>query len=159
MPQSKPRRRKGNGEVVMPLSVSERIFELLKLQANTFPPKELSQDEVERWIRDLEPFSLEAIEYAFDKWRTNGRFFPVPADILDLCSSWNPPEMERKGCNAECRSRHGKGYGGVDMEYLYERYNQKRSELNRVLTDGEINLLLEDLDKKRGHAPDWRKMV
>jgi hypothetical protein len=50
MPQSKQRRLSGNGELIPPLSVSERILELLKIQQKTFPPKELDQGEIERWV-------------------------------------------------------------------------------------------------------------
>jgi len=67
MPQSKQRRLSGNGELIPPLSVSERILELLKIQQKTFPPKELDQGEIERWVRDLEPFQIAAIEWSFEE--------------------------------------------------------------------------------------------
>jgi hypothetical protein len=156
VPKSKQHRRSGTGEVIPPLSVSERILDLLKVQQKTFPPKELDQDEIERWVRDLEPFQIAAIEWSFDNWRRNGRFFPVPADILDQCISWNPPELERKGCNAECRRRHHQGYGETDVIKLWKLAEAKRMELGRALTDADYDELMTVLDKWRGKPPAWR---
>lgn len=53
---------------------------------------------------------------------------------------------------------HGQGYGEADIKYLLNRYVLTRDALpNRPLTDGEINGILDDLDKKRGSAPAWRR--
>jgi hypothetical protein len=53
---------------------------------------------------------------------------------------------------------HAEGYGAEDMLWLYERYQQKRKTLpNRQLTDAEINVLLDELDTKRGRKPAWRQ--
>jgi hypothetical protein len=51
---------------------------------------------------------------------------------------------------------YGQGYGEQDITYLWKRYKEKRDSLNRPLTDGEIELLLDDLDVKRGAKPAWR---
>lgn len=40
------------------------------------------------WDQVLAGYPLAAIRFAFDKWITNGRKFPVPADIAPLCISY-----------------------------------------------------------------------
>ena len=158
MPRSRPARRKGHGETIPPLSKLDRIGELLKVQSETFPQKELSSAEIARWEMDLSGYPMPAIEYAFEEHRTLAMFFPVPAQILEICKTWQSPEAYRPGCGPECKERHGQGYGENDLLYLWERFTAKRASLpNRPLTDGEINSLLDDLDKKRGVAPAWRK--
>lgn len=157
MPQSKQARRSGRGTISPPLSKPDRIVDLLTIQTETFPQKALSSGEIERWKEDLDAYPLAAIEWAFENWRKNGQFFPVPNDILDQCKAWAPGGTH-KTCDAECKSRHGKGYGEADMMYLWERYSQKRSEVNRTLTDNEVEALMLDLDKKRGVVPDFRPM-
>jgi hypothetical protein len=116
----------------------------------------LEQGEIERWVQDLSQFPIAAIEWAFENWRRSGRFFPVPGDILDQCIAW-APSTGTTLCDAECKKRHGKGYGSNDIVWLLAKYNQKRAQLpNRPLTDGEVEALMDDLDKHRGHAPLWR---
>jgi hypothetical protein len=157
MPQSKPRRRSGRGEVLPPLSKLEKITDLLKTQLETFPQKELSPEEIERWVKDLEPFEIVAIEAAFDAHRRNGLFFPVPGQILDLCIAWQPEPKYKPGCSRECLARHGKGYNENDIAKLWKLYAAKLEQLpNRSLTDGEVNQLLDELDRWRGHSPEWR---
>jgi hypothetical protein len=158
MPGSRPARRRGHGEVVPPLSVSDRIDSLLKEQLETFPSKgELSDLEIENWHKDLGRYKIQAIEFAFEQHRTLAMFFPVPAQIIDLCKTWEPPSVY-KGCDPECRAQHGRGYNENDILYLWTRYQQKRDSLpSRSLTDGEINQLLDELDTKRGGPPEWRK--
>jgi len=52
----------------------------------------------------------------------------------------------------------GQGYNHNDMLWLFERYQKVRESVgNRALTDSEVNLLLSELDKKRGQAPAWRR--
>lgn len=158
MPQSKPHRRKGHGEIIPPLSKQELIEDCLKIQLETFPSKgTLEPDEINRWIRDLSRYSEEAIKFAFEEHRLLAMYFPVPGQIIELCKTWIPPQKYVPGCDSECRDRHGRGYGENDVLYLWERYQSMRDSLpNRPLTAGEINGLLDDLDRKRGQAPAWR---
>lgn len=156
MPSSKPRKRSGRGEVVPPLSKLSKIGELLQVQVETFPQKELTPEEVERWDRDLSNYPIEAIEYAFDNHRRLAMFFPVPAQILDLCQSYLPTVRDPNACDAECRSRHGKGYGELDMQHLWKTFTAKRVKLNRQLNATEFEMLLQELDKARGQVPEWR---
>lgn len=156
MPQSRPRRRKGNGEVVPPLSVSDRIDSLLKEHLTIFPSKgDVTVEEIEHWHRDLQPFPVQAIEWAFDCHRRNARFFPLYGEILDLCIAY-APTTGQSVCDTECRRKHGKGYGSNDILWLLEKYNQKRAAVNRALNEDEMEEIYKALDKHRGYAPQWR---
>lgn len=160
MPTSKPRRRNVSGEDSETSNKRDVINRALKVQLQTFPQKELFAEEIGNWERDLDPFPVEAIEWAFDNWRRNGRWFPVYGDILDLCIEYQPKEepQYKPGCSKECLAQHGKGYNWNDIRWLYDRYFSIRDSLpRRPMTDGEINKLLDDLDKKRGKAPAWRQ--
>jgi len=159
MPKSTTPRRKGRGAVVQPLTWFDRVDDLLKLQLATFPSKtELTEEEIERWHRDLEKYPIEAIDWAFDNHRRLSRFFPVPSDILDQLRTWEPEQKYVDGCSRECQKRHGKGYGTNDMVWLAEAYVMASKRLNRkALTDVEWEELLDQLDKKRGESPEWRK--
>jgi hypothetical protein len=158
MPRSTHRARKPRGEVMPLLSVSIKIESLLREMLTTFPLKgEVTVEEIEHWHRDLQPFSIQAIEWSFDVHRRNGRFFPLYGEILDLCIGWSPPEGT-SSCDAACKKRHGSGYHSNDILWLMERYNQVRATLpNRALTDGEVEKLLVELDKKRGSVPAFRR--
>ena len=160
MPKSKTRVRRDTGEVLPPSKKSDRIRECLKTQLLTFPQKELFEEEIEHWEQDLDPFPVAAIDYAFDCWRRNGRWFPVYGDIIDLCIAWAPPEQTSGPCSAECKRKHWTGYSGQDMIILTELIRQKIVAENRTkeqrLTDAEIDALLDELDKKRGKKPAWR---
>jgi hypothetical protein len=161
--RSTPRKSKARGEVMAPLSVLDKLDSLLKEHLAIFQTKgELTEAEIEHWHRDLGVFPIPAIEYAFDCWRRNGRFFPVYGDILDLCIAWAP--AEKTGyvkCDAECRERHHRGYNEVDIKTLYQLVVAKVSAAERMpqnkLTKTEISELLDQLDAKRGSSPDWRK--
>jgi hypothetical protein len=170
MPQSSPRKSKSKGETMPPLIASDRIDSLLKEHLNIFPSKgELSPEEIEHWHRDLSPFPIAAIDWAFDNWRRNGRFFPVYGDILDQVVTWEPPASQSKyvpGCDAICKARHRRGYGEAamyglhDITRLNELIRRKIESENRtreqLLTDSEIESLYDELDKLRGSKPEWR---
>ena len=156
MPKSRQRRRNGHGEIVPPLSKLDRIGELLKIQVETFPQKELSAEEIARWEKDLSDYRLEAIEWAFDNWRRNGNWFPVPSDIISLCDSWMPAEQVARGCTKECKERHHKGYGETDVLKIWNLFNAKRAQVNRELTTPEWEAIFVEVDKVRGGAPEWR---
>lgn len=157
MPRLKPHRSKDSGEVMTPLLLLDVIDNCLKDMRRTFPQKELTPEEIEHWHHDLSVYPQPAIEWAFDNWRRNGRFFPVYGDIIDQCIAWEPPEKKFHICNAECRSRHGKGYSETDILWLFNRYMSVKDSLTRPMTDNEIDNLLAELDAKRGESPEWRK--
>ncbi len=157
MPSSPRRRRSGHGEVIPPLLVSDRIDLLLKEQLSIFTTKpELTEAEIEHWHRDLGGYPITAIEFAFDNWRRNGHFFPVYADVIQLCESFLPPQQRVNKCAPECEAQHGRGYGWNDMLKLWEMHDAKREEVGRKLTAEEWDVLLDLLDGKRGQSPAWR---
>jgi hypothetical protein len=156
MPRSQQGKRKPSSSIVPPLNVQERIDELLKIQLTTFPEKGvLDVGEIERWHRDLEPFPIQGIEWAFENWRKSGRFFPRPGDILDQCIAWEPAEgSQRTRIPAK---EFGRGYGELDMIWLAKRVMHKlTTEKRKRLSDEELEALFDDLDKWRGSSPDWR---
>lgn len=162
MPKSKQRVRKDTGEVLPSSKKHDRIRELLKIQLLTFPQKELFEEELGNWERDLDPFPLPAIEWAFDNWRRNGRWFPVYGDILDQCIAYEPPEKYAysPGCDAECRQRHHKGYNETDMkilnQFVVSLVLAEGRPKDQRLSEDEIESILSQLDQKRGSAPEWR---
>jgi hypothetical protein len=156
MHKSTMRRRSGHGEVLPPLTLRDRIADLLTVQVQTFPQKDLTREEVDRWVMDLSGYRQEAIEFAFDNWRRNGNFFPVPSDILSLCDAWMPKEQGARGCSKECKSRHGKGYGENDVLFMMREYMKQRAVVNRALDEQEWGAILVKLDKVRGGAPEFR---
>jgi len=154
MPRSSQRRRPGRGELLLPLTTLDRIDYWLEEMCRTFPGKELESQEIANWHKDLGNHPIAAIDYAFENWRRNGRFFPVYADVLDLISAWQPPLEYKPGCSAECMSRHGKGYHTNDVMWLYKRV-QEEIKAGRSVDAGS---LLAELDSKRqGGAPAWRR--
>lgn len=163
MPRSTQHNRRGKGEVLRPSNKGDRIRELLKVQLQTFPQKELYPEEVGHWEADLDPFPLPAIEWAFENWRRNGRRFPVYGDILDYCIVWEPSSdtKYRPGCSAECKAQHYRGYSETDVKILNQLVTTavlaNGRPKDQKLSDEEIEELLSQLDKKRGRIPDWRK--
>jgi len=95
----------------------------LEKHRSYFPEKApLTTDEFMQWHRDVMPFSLAAIDWAFDAHRRLGKFFPKYGDILDLLVTWEAPDAfaNTSTCDAICRARHGKGYGYRDMQTLFQ---------------------------------------
>lgn len=142
----------------------DRIRQLLKTQLLTFPQKELFEEEIGNWERDLDPFPIAAIEWAFDNWRRNGRFFPVYGDILNQCIGWEPPDRAtaQSGCSKECSSRHGHGYHWNDIKRLnalvVEKIQSEGRTADNPLTEHEIDALLAKVDQvRKGGAPESRR--
>lgn len=57
--------------------------------------RELTEADYELWDRLLAPYSIQAIEYAFDNWGRNGSKFPQPKDIIALIDSYCRPVFEK----------------------------------------------------------------
>jgi len=163
MPQSSRNKNKYAQEMLPSSQKLDAIDNCLQKMLDAFPQKgRLTPEEVQDWHRDLTPFSLQAIEFAFDSHRRNAIFFPLYGQILDLCISFDGTNIPKNttNCDAICKARHGKGYSEVDIKYLWEIYTEKRESLpNRPMTDLEIDSLLNDLDRKRGHKPVWRQEI
>lgn len=154
MLSSKPQKSKPKSAVMPPLTTFDRIDSLLQHELERFrsTKAEITEEEVEHWHRYLEPYPLQAIEWAFDSYRRNGTFFPVYGNIIDLCKAWRPTEAQAGLCEPSCRARHGRGYHANDMIWLFKNYDFP----DRPLTDQEISGMLDQLDKQRGRAPEWR---
>ena len=160
MQKSKQHSNEKQGVLLRPSHESDRILVLIQESAEQFHV-ELENDKFQRWLRDLARYPLTAIEFAFEKWHLGGRFFPQPADIIELCKAWEPniPQYV-EGCDALCKARHGKGYSGIDMKYLCSLIGKKimaeKRRSDQKFTEAEIDALLDQLDDKRGQSPDWR---
>lgn len=50
--------------------------------------KELEAGDLRLWDRMLYSFSDQAIVWAFEQWQRNGKFFPKPAEILELVRAY-----------------------------------------------------------------------
>jgi hypothetical protein len=157
MLRSTQHKHNAQGELIPPSSKLDAIDACLKDMSRTWPMKELTPEEINHWHLDLGVFPLLAINWAFDSWRRNGRFFPVFGDILDLCVAWEPKVSGHAICNVECKRRHYRGYGETDMIKLWKLYGDKHQNRLTPLTDAEWEALYDDLDKWRGKAPEWRE--
>ena len=93
--------------------------ENLKRTALLFSRK-LEPEEVTTWQDFLKGNSSQAIEWAFENWQRNAKFFPKPKDILDLLSTWKVENrLEFKSCG-KCeegfiRIFEGKTAGGHNI--------------------------------------------
>ncbi len=139
---------------MMPSSQKQdAIDKYLQKMLNAFPAKgAITPEEINDWHRDLANFSLEAIDFAFEKHRTMAIFFPMYGQIIDLCISYDPPELRVRTnarCDAVCLSRHGKGYNENDMKWLFRRMEQIYAGGNTPDSDA----LLTELDSKRKDGP------
>lgn len=162
MPKSSRGKTKTAQSIVPTSQKQDAIDRLLQKMLDAFPAKgTITPDEIADWHRDLNPFSLEAIEFAFDSHRRNAIFFPIYGQIIDLCISYDPPGQQLRTtarCDDECKSRHHKGYSEVDVKHLWELYEKRREMVQHPMTEEEIEILLCDLDKKRGSKPEWRRI-
>lgn len=163
MSKSTQRKRK-DSSADSPILKDQLVRDCLKIQLMTFPNKELFEEEIANWVRDLSPFPASAIEWAFENWRRNGRFFPVYGDIIDQCIGWEPADKPmRPVCDAECKSQHGKGYHWNDVYWLLAKLRAPcvtgpKDSRKEPIQPGEIEALMDELDAKRpGGAPEWRK--
>ena len=153
---SKRNRTKSVQEIVPSSQKFDAISDWLQKMLDRFPAKgKLTESEVQDWIRDLTPFSVAAINFAFEKMRL-GIFFPMNGQVIDLCLSYDPPEQRVQStanCDAICRARHGKGYNETDMVWLFGKMQQAYANGDTPNVDA----LMTELDNRRGGAPEWRK--
>lgn len=119
--------------------------------------KDLSDDEARVWLGVMRDFSIIELRYAFDNWARNGKFFPKPKDIIELCDAFrlsHPSNFGYPNCDDLCKSRHWRGYGENDVKWLLRRYFEERKKPQPMTAEQ----LLEELDSKReGGAPEWRR--
>jgi len=55
--------------------------------------RQLTTDEGKVWMDLVGIYSSKAIEFAFENWQRNGRFFPKPKEIIDLCESYKQSQL------------------------------------------------------------------
>jgi hypothetical protein len=62
--------------------------------------RELTEADYDVWDKLLAPYPEAAIDYAFDNWGRNGKFFPRPSSILELIGAWklSNQSVEFKPC-------------------------------------------------------------
>lgn len=127
----------------------------------------------------MKPIPLADLRYAFENWNRNGRFFPKPKDISDLCEAYrmslanqqNPIgcsrcewtgfyEVSRKGVErvvAPCPCRTNPSLREKQFEHYGQGYNENdmkwlfRRMQQEIKGGRKINsdALLAELDRKR----------
>jgi hypothetical protein len=113
--------------------------------------KELTEELVLLWDSILASCSVEECEYAMDQWMRNGKFFPKPANVLELVETYrdgnryrNPPRYENQG----------KGYGEADVLILAKLHGKRRAHLQGPLSDKDLADLVDELDVVTGRVWD-----
>lgn len=166
MPRSSQRRPKHAQEMQPTSQKLDAIDSWLQKLLDAFPAKgQLTTEEITDWHKDLTPFSVDAIDYAFETHRRNAIFFPIYGQILDLCISFNPPNLPvgNPRCGTECKSRHGKGYHFNDFFWMLTKLRAPcvvgplANPRKKKATEEEIQDLLRECDEKRPTgAPEFR---
>ena len=158
MPASSPPRTKSAPQIVPTSAKLDVIDNWLNKMLDRFPQKgQLTTSEIEDWHRDLGPFSLAAIEFAFEHMRM-GLYFPMNGPVIDLCLSYEPRESphakSNSSCDAICRARHGKGYYDADMIWVFG----KAMRIYRAGDVPDYDALLTEVDERRPDGPpEWRR--
>ena len=168
MSPSKRSKTKSVQEIVPSSQKLDVITNWLQKMLDRFPAKgRITESEIQDWHKDLSAFSIAAIDFAFEKHRTNAIFFPLNAQIIDLCISYEPADsptvISNVRCDAECKKRHGTGYHWHDMYWLLAKLRAAcvvgpETCRKTPLQPGELDALMDELDKKRpGGAPVFRR--
>lgn len=102
------------------ITPSQKSLEDCLMRTALLFSRSLAAPEIEVWKQFLESYSQKAIEYAFENWQRNGRFFPKPKEILELVNAFKLSNtIEFEPCK-ECqegwiRIYEGKTAGGHDI--------------------------------------------
>jgi hypothetical protein len=72
-----------------------------------------------------------------------------------------PCVLTPTAANPTRRDEHfGRGYGEADVKWLWKRYQEAVAKNNGAkITTYQVNCMLDELDKKRGSSPAWRKVA
>jgi hypothetical protein len=128
---------------------------MLQRAANLFG-KDMTESETEVWADILNGVSQDACEYAFENWFRNGKFFPRPANILELVQTY-ASNQPREVCDDACKRRHGRGYDTNDLLWLWKK---RQASGATKWTKADYEAAMQELDSKReGGAPLWRKIA
>lgn len=107
---------------------------------------------MDQLLKDLAPYRVTAIEWALDRWGRNESKLPSLADLLELLREYYLNDSAK--CDAECQSRHGKGYWDNDVFWLWKQRLMSKEPWD----EARYEEALRELDKKReGGAPEWRR--
>ncbi len=113
--------------------------------------KELTEELILLWDSILANCLAEECEYAMEQWMRNGKFFPRPANILELV------EVYRDGNRYRPVPRYpnqGKGYGEADVLILSKLHQKRREHLQGPLSDSDLAALVDELDVVTGRIWD-----
>lgn len=139
------------GQPVRPLSECSRILAGFVAMAARIG-KPFSGERQDQLLRDLEPYPVQAIEWALDAWGRNARVLPALSDLLQLLRAWHADNAAEEKC--ECSQLHGTGYGIEDIRWLLKR----RGQYAERFSISQWEDLFRELDQKRPRgAPQWRK--
>jgi len=141
-------------ETLPPSTTLLKQAQLLKTSQAIFS-KDLAPEEIQFWKNFLQPFGLPEIEYAFENWNRNGRYFPKPAEIKELIESYR--ESKRPAYRLQAPPMPG-GFGKVEILALWGLVNKRVEEFKKSgqpyipLTDDEITELCQQVAAKRDAA-------
>jgi hypothetical protein len=131
--------------------LTELQRELLQRAIDLFG-KEMTEAESQVWADILSDVDPDACDYAFQNWLRNGKFFPRPANILELVQTYTA-NLPRRDCDDACKRRHGHGYHRNDVLWLWK----KRQAFAGKWTKADYENALKELDGLReGGPPVWR---
>lgn len=139
------------GTLERPLEQCSKILNALVVMATRLG-KPMSAERQDQLLHDLEPYPVQAIEWALDSWGRNAKVLPALSDLLQLLRTWHAENVAEENC--ECGHLHRTGYGVEDIRWLMQR----RGQFAERFSISQWEELFVELDKKRaGGSPEWRK--
>jgi hypothetical protein len=132
---------------------TERWKEELKKLSLLFS-RPIEPEEWDIWRRCVGKIPDNTITYASENWQRNGKWFPKPKEILDICEAYRAAKI----LPSQVRyAHHGEGYNEGDMMALWKIVSA-RAGAGRKMTQAEIWQVLDEIDAKRPEgAPEWRR--
>lgn len=79
------------------------------------------------WQKHLASFPDKGIEYAFDNWNRNAKFFPKPADITELVTVWRNAQKPAYSAHDYQHT----GFGQVQVLALWKLFHRKYPDFKR----------------------------
>lgn len=141
------------GQLLRPVTECSTILDAIAVMCTRLG-RPMSPERQDQLLKDLEPYRLEAIDWALDNWGRNSRTLPVIGELTPLLRTWVVDNVRAENCAPECQERHGRGYGTNDILWLIK----KRMASSQPWTEGMYDAALTDLDRRReGGAPEWRR--
>jgi hypothetical protein len=111
--------------------------------------KDISPSEYKLWTGILRDFTDASIGWAFDVWNRNGKFFPKPAEILELIAAFGASSENQVKLCGKCHD----GYVVTNPEASPSDYIVRRCEcLNALIAASKVPAQKCDLECKRRHG-------